>query len=161
MPTGLTIKGGPELKARLASLASAPSQMLGQWQSATVSRSRSTAPSRTGRGRASIHAAKLTDTRAEVRGAYWLIFVDRGTKAHDIRPKSLSGSGRGGPGTAKALKFDYRGQTIFTRKVHRRRMKRRPFLTQAAQEAFKGGAWVDVVQKAWTRRREGRFTKMR
>jgi hypothetical protein len=150
MADGLRVTGFPELRARLSAVATAGPQILGKWQFGTVQKARSTAPSRTGRGRASIHASRLTDTRAEVRGAYWLIFMDRGTKAHDILPKGISGSGRGGKSNTKALRFEWKGETVFARKVHRRRMRRRPFLTKAAQDSLRAGG-TDEMIGLWNR----------
>ena len=155
MPTGVTVKGFPELRARLSAVATAGPQILGKWQYSTVQKARSTAPSRTGRGRASIHASKLTQTRAEVRGAFWLVFIDRGTKAHVIEPKGASGSGRGGKGDTKALRFEYRGETVFARKVHRRRMRRRPFLTKAAQDSLRATGTGEIIN-LWNRPSEAK-----
>lgn len=152
MATGLVVKGFPELRARLSAI-SRPGAVIGAaWQKETTTRARSTAPARTGRGRASIHPGVVTPERADVRGAFWLIFIDRGTKAHVIEPKTVSGSKRGGPGTAKWLRFEWKGQTIFAKRVHRKRMKRRPFLTQAAQQALAGNTFADEIVKLWNRR---------
>lgn len=145
MATGLRVTGFPELRARLSAVATAGPQILGKWQYSTVQKARSTAPSRTGRGRASIRASKLTQTRAEVRGAFWLIFMDRGAKAHVIEPKGISGSGRGGKSSTRALRFEYKGETVFARKVHRRRMRRRPFLTKAAQDSLRAVGTSEII----------------
>lgn len=154
--------GFPELRARLASVAQAGPEILARWQQTTRDRARSTAPSRTGRGRSSIHAAEVTSTRAVVRGAYWLIFIDRGTKPHDIEPKGVTGSGRGGKSTTRFLKFDYKGKTVFARRVHRRRMRRRPFLSQAANQAFRENFMAEEVIGLWNRRaKTRRWTKAR
>ena len=160
MATGMTVKGFPELRARLDSIGRPGMPILGKWQHNTTVQARSTAPSRTGRGRASIHPSKLTETRAEVRGAYWLIFMDRGTKAHIIEPKGISGGGRGGKSNTKALRFEWKGETVFARKVHRRRMRRRPFLTKAAQDGLKSGIFSDAIIQLWNRpRAAGRWRK--
>lgn len=156
----MILKGGPELKARLAAMSAAGPEILARWQDTAAGQMRNTAPRRTGRGASSIHAAKLTDRRAEIRGAYWLIFVDRGTKAHVIRPKGISGSGRGGKSTSQWLVFDWHGKTVFAKKVNRRRMRRRPFITQAAQDAIRPPTMSETVIALWNRKRRGRFTKM-
>lgn len=155
MATGLRISGFPELRARLSAVSTAGPQILGKWQYSTVQKARTTAPSRSGRGRSSIHASKLTETRAEVRGAFWLIFMDRGTKAHVIEPKGISGSGRGGKGTTKALRFEWKGETVFARKVNRRRMRRRPFLTKAAQDSLRATGTGEIIN-LWNRPNEAK-----
>jgi len=155
MATGLTVKGFPELRARLSAISTAGPQILGKWQYSTVQNARTTAPSRSGRGRSSIHASNLTGTRAEVRGAFWLIFMDRGTKAHVIEPKGVSGSGRGGKSNTKVLRFEYKGETVFARKVNRRRMRRRPFLTKAAQDSLRAVGTSEIVN-LWNRPAEAK-----
>lgn len=159
--SGLTVKGGPELRARLAAVASSQTRVdiARTWQQNATRGIRSDAPRRTGRGQASVRPGIVSDRKAVVRGAYWLIFIDRGTKAHDIRPKGVSGSGRGGRSNTKALKFEVGGKTVFARKVHRRRMPRKPFITKAAQDALREHPMSNEIVQAWNQRRRGRWTK--
>jgi hypothetical protein len=131
--------GGSALRARLAALATVPPEFAGEWADETVGRIKATKPSST-RPASSRFSTKVSGRRAGVYGAFWWIFVDRGTKAHDIRPRK-----------AKALRFQVGGQTIFARKVHLKRMRRRPFISRAAQESLRGGA--DFIVKAWNGRR--------
>lgn len=157
MPTGVKISGGPDLKARLSAISRPFLEIGAEWQQNAVKYARSGAPSRTGHGRSSIHPAALTPRQADIRGAYYLIFIDRGTKAHEIRAP--------GHGTyakkAKALRFEYRGQTIFAKAVHRRRMARRPFLTKAAQDAIRAPLMADSIIGLWNRKTsKARFRKL-
>lgn len=173
MPATTTLKGGPELRARLNALASSQMkiEMNRAWQDTTVKAARTNAPSRTGAGRSSIAAGWLSDVKAQVRGAFWLIFIDRGTKAHDIRPQSISGSGRhwktsvqpegpkAGYGNPPTLAFNRGGKLVFAKKVHKRAQRKRPFITEAAQSALRQHMLRDVVLQTWSQKRAGRWTK--
>lgn len=138
--------GGSALRARLAALATVPPAFAGEWAEETKDRIQATKPSST-RPASSKFSTKVTERRAGVYGAFWWIFVDRGTKAHDIVARK-----------AKALRFQMGGQTIFARKVRVPRMRRRPFITRAAQDSLRGG--TDLIIKTWNGRRRrgsGRF----
>ncbi|HKY89364.1 MAG TPA: hypothetical protein VJ141_05245 [Candidatus Limnocylindrales bacterium] len=134
--------GGPALRARLAALAKVPPEFAGEWAAEAKDRIVATKP-QSNRPASSKFSTKVSERRAGVYGAFWWIFVDRGTKAHDIVARR-----------AKALRFEAGGQTIFARKVQLRRMRRRPFITKAAQEALHGGA--DFIIKTWNGRRRKR-----
>jgi hypothetical protein len=141
MAQSVVLQGGPELRARLAAIGQPFRPIGAAWQKAGSEQMRSTAPARTGHLRGSIRAGFLSDTGAAIMGDYTAIFVDRGTKAHDIKAKN-----------GKALRFEVNGETIFARKVHHRRTARRPFVTQAAQQAIRG--WSDEIVKLWNRKAE-------
>jgi hypothetical protein len=128
--------GGPDLRARLASLQGVGPEFAQTWADDTATRMRTTAPPAHDRR----FSTRVRHFRAGVYGAFWWIFVDRGTKAH-------------GPKRAKVLRFERGGETIFAKKV--RGVKRRPFVTRAAQEALAGSKWADTVIKQWNRRRVG------
>lgn len=143
MATGARITGGPELRARLSAIAQ-PFRPIGSaWQGKASSQMKASAPAQTGHLRGSIRPGFLSDTGAAIMGDYWAIFIDRGTKAHDIVAKG------------KMLKFEVAGETIFARKVHKRRTPRRPFVTQAAQMALKATA-TDEIVKLWNRKDESK-----
>jgi len=167
--TGIKVTGGPELKVRLAAIESSFFEIAKDWQAAAVSGARARAPRSTGTVASSIRAAYIDEHKAQVRGAFWLIFIDRGTKAHDIRVQRDSKSGRhwitstqrAGPATGygkpKVLANEH--GTVFGRKVHKRRQARRPFLTEAAQKAIRPPMARDVVIALWNRKRRGRYTR--
>lgn len=86
--------------------------------------------------------------RAAVYGAYWWIFVDRGTKRHTI-----FGSGRKNP--PDFMKFSAGGRTVFAKKVNHPGQRRKAFITKAAQDAFSSSEMIQGVIKLWNRRRIG------
>ncbi len=163
---GVKITGGPLLRARLDAVSSEGADLImAQWAEDAARNIRNAAPRRTGalagsikpgvkgastRGRRSLRAG----VRAGVFGAYWGIFIDRGTKAHSIEPREgrPSTTGKGNP----ALKFESRGATIFRRATFRRRMRRRPFITKGAQDALRASPWTDLVIGVWNRGSESR-----
>jgi len=139
--------GGPELRLRLASLSAVGPEFGQVWANDTAAKMRATAPNAK-RPASRIFTTKARGLRAAVYGAFWWVFVDRGTKAHDI-------FGSGGKNPPENLKFSIGGQTIFASKVHKKRQRRNAFISRAAQEALAGQAWVATVTKQWNRRRIG------
>lgn len=134
--------GGPDLRARLNAISQIPAVFASQWASDAAERIKQTHPPAK-RAASQRFSTRSTKTRAGVYGAYWWIFVDRGTKAHDITARK-----------AKALRFESGGRTIFARKTHVRRIARRPFITRAAQEALTGSnGFSELVIQSWNRRR--------
>ena len=156
------LKGGPQLRARLASLAEVPKDMTKDWAEAVR------------QDMEGVHGRPVGiwySTRyGKVYAPFWLRFIDRGTKAHDIKPQSISHSGRhwitsvdrSGPrtgyGKPKALLI---GGTIFVSKVHKKRQAAKPFITKAAQAALRNSVGAPQILAAWSRRRgRGRGGKL-
>lgn len=147
MATRARLIGGPDLKLRLTSLASVPTDYADVWAQATAEKMRRTAPNAT-RPASKAFTTKVQGIKAAVYGAFWWVFVDRGTKAHDI-----FGSGRRNP--PNFLRFEVGGRTIFASKAHHRRTKRVPFISRAAQESLDSSDFADTVISRWNRRRIG------
>lgn len=136
------ITGGSDLRARLQAVGGIPAAYAGMWAEDAAARIRQAAPP-SQRPASKKFTTKATATRAGVYGAFWWIFVDRGTKAHDIAPRK-----------GKALRFEGKGgETIFARKAHRKRMARRPFITSAAKAALSQARFADEVVQTWNTRR--------
>lgn len=147
MTTKAKLIGGPALKLRLLSLADVPEDFADVWAQNTADRLRSSAPNAT-RAASKVFTTKVQGLKAAVYGAFWWVFVDRGTKAHDI-----FGSGRRNP--PNFLRFQVGGQTIFASKAHHKRSKRVPFISRAAQDSLDTSRFADVVISRWNRRRVG------
>lgn len=135
----MRIKGGPELRARLASVIAAAPEMERAWARDAASRISHDAPRRTGKLASSIDDGEKGG-KGVVTGAWYGIIQDRGTRAYGIEPKSKGGT----------LRFQYKGRTIFTKKANRRKLRRRPFITRGAQEALRALP-VEIV-KAYSRK---------
>jgi len=133
----------------LANIADVPETFASDWADETVDRIRSTKPAST-RPASSKFSTKVGRFRAGVYGAFWWLFVDRGTKAHDILPRKKT-----------ALKFTVKGETIFAKRAHVGRIRRRPFISRAAQGALHD-LGRDAIVKAWNgRRRTGKGSHSR
>jgi hypothetical protein len=139
--------GGSDLRLRLESLKDVGPEFAAQWAEDARNGIATTAPN--ARNPASRKfSKKVTRLRAAVYGAYWWVFVDRGTKAHDIL-------GSGGKNPPTVLMFKKGDRTIFTKKVNHPRTRRNPFISRAAQAALAGVHWPSAVIKQWNRRRIG------
>lgn len=135
------IKGGPELKARLASIIAGSPELVKAWADDAKERIARDAPNAR-RPASRQWSTRAQGNRAGVYGAFWWVFVDRGTKAHDILPRR-----------AKVLRWDRGGRTVFAKRVHQRGLRRRPFITRNAQAAFASSKLSEQVVKLWNRRR--------
>jgi hypothetical protein len=143
------IKGGPELKARLAAIVGSKLDIERAWAQDASKRIAGDAPRRTGRLAGSIHPDERRG-KAVVKGAWYGVILDRGTRAYPIEGK------RG-----QALKFSYRGRTVFAKKVNRRRLRRRPFITANAQAALQAAPIANQIIRAWNRKSSrGRFSRL-
>lgn len=146
----MRIKGGPELKARLQSIVASAAELERAWARDAAGKISDAAPRRTGQLAGSIqegtHAGK-----GAVFGRWYGIILDRGTKSYPISAK------RG-----NTLRFNYKGRTVFAKKVQRKALRRRPFITRGAQDALHSPALTAVIYKAWSRRSgKGRFSTVR
>jgi len=146
---GVRIKGGPELKARLAAIVGSKLDIERAWAQDASQRIAGDAPRRTGKLAGSIHPDESRG-KAVVKGAWYGVILDRGTRAYPITPKR-----------AEALKFTYRGRTVFAKKVNRRRLRRRPFITANAQAALQSAPIANQIIRAWNRKSSrGRFSRL-
>lgn len=140
----MRLRGGPELRARLQSVINAGPEIQRAWARDAADRIRRDALARTGALKASIRAG-AKDGKAAVFGNWYGIILDRGTKAYTIRPRK-----------AGVLRYTYRGRTIFSKQSNRRRLRRRPFITQGAQGALASSAMRAQILKAWSRRAQSK-----
>lgn len=143
-----TLIGGPQLKARLEAMKAVPAGFAEQWADDAKSRIKQTHPPAK-REASRRFSTKVDGLRAAVYGAFWWVFVDRGTKAHDIK-------GEGADNPPNVLKFKAGGLTIFAKKVRHPRTQRRPFITNAAKDALSASRFSDLVVQSWNRKRIGK-----
>lgn len=145
MAAKLTIKGGPDLRARLLAIPAGAPEMVALWADDAAARMRTSAPNAR-RPKSREFTTKARGLRGAVYGAFWWVFVDRGTKAHEI-----TGAGAKNPPTT--LKFQWSGRTIFAKAVMHPRTRRRAFITKAAQDALASSKLTDLIVKLWNRKR--------
>lgn len=143
----MRIKGGPELRARLANIVASAAEMERAWATDAARNIKGDAPVRTGALKGSIQPGEKSGKGA-VYGNWYGIILDRGTTAYTIRPRRAS-----------TLMYTYKGRTIFGKKSNRRRLRRRPFITRGAQDALNSQAMTGAIYKAWSRKTSsGRFS---
>ncbi len=134
------LKGGDDLRKRIRALKLAFKPIGRQWGDNAVREMRPHVPVLTGKSRASIRVGNNTQKRTTVRGAFTLYFIDAGTKQHDIVPKK-----------AKMLRFPIGGRTIYSRKVHQRGLRARPFRERSAREALRKTDGAEALIREWNR----------
>ena len=135
----MSLQGGPQLRARLKAIKESWKPIAKAWGRDDVKEMRQRVPEKTGRLRKSFRVTSVSSKKVRVGGHYTAYFVDAGPKPHDIRPK---------PGT-RGLVFKVDGRTIFTRKVHHRGYRARPFRQKAAEEALRKNPMAAEVIKQW------------
>ena len=135
------LKGDAELARRLRAIGRVFKPVAQKWADLDVQLNRDRVPVRTGRLRNSFSVKTVTTRRAIVRGHYTAYFVDKGPKAHTIRPKR----GR------RVLRFQDGGRTVFARSVHHRGYRGRPFRRRAAEEALRRTPAAQTCIDLWNK----------
>jgi hypothetical protein len=134
----LSLKGGPQLRARLKAIKTVWKPIARKWGRADVLEMRRRVPVRTGRLRKSCRVTSVTNKKVRVGGHFTAYFVDAGPKPHTITAK-----GRG------SLIFQSKGRTIFTRQVHHRGYRARPFRKASKIEAMRKTPQAAEIIKLW------------
>ena len=125
----MSLKGAPELKARLKAIRQSFKPIGKSWADETVDIMRATAPVRTGRVQGSIRRREASMRRAVVAAHYTATFPDKGAKPHRLAPKNTGRLIFTGTGPVA-------GRTIFSKKaVKHRGQKAQRFARRAALEA--------------------------
>lgn len=137
----MSLKGGRELKNRLKALKVAWKPIGRKWGRASINAGRPMVPVRTGRLRKSMRILSATQKKTRVGAHYTAYFIDAGVKPHFIKSKSGEFLGP----------FKGRGGTIFTRAVHHRGYRARPFRRRMAQEGLRQTPLAQEIIDAWNR----------
>lgn len=145
-----SIKGIPQLRARIQAI-TPNAGLLRTIALSAVREQKILVPRKTGNLGRSIHIGAVTPTRAEtIASADYAIHVERGTRAHEIRPKNrkalrwavggnarLSGSPRSG------------GQVRFAKRVQHPGTRAQPFMIPGAKKAVEGAGLKATVVRSW------------
>jgi hypothetical protein len=134
----VSLKGSPQLRARLKAIKTTFKPYGRDWADETVKIAKPMVPHKTGRLRASIRRRNATQRKATVVAHFTAYFIDKGTKRHDITPRK-----------GKALKFNKANRTIFSRKVDHPRTSARPFRERAAREGLRRHPMAAALIKQW------------
>ena len=129
MPSSVRIqfKGLPELRRRVDAIGELGPFMRDLALDA-VSEQKRRAPVRTGNLRRSIHLGRVTARSAEtIAGANYAAYVEFGTRAHEIRPR-----------TKRVLRWKQGGSYRYARRVNHPGTRAQPFMIPGAEAAISG-----------------------
>lgn len=144
------VHGIPQLESRLEHVAAGtPSAVLRQWQTRTIELAKIAAPKQTGNLKRSIRPGEMSVLKASVIAATnYAVYVEMGTKPHDIRPVHARVLAWGG---ARRLTGSLRSGARpdhFAMYVHHPGTRPRPFLKPSAEKA-QMETGVDAVIRQW------------
>ena len=134
------VSGVPQLNSRMEAIKPNP-EFMRTLALHAVAEQKKLAPVKTGNLRRTIGIASVTATLAEtVATANYALFVELGTRAHEIVPK-----------VRKALKFTPKGASkpVFAKRVRHPGTKSQPFMLPGAQNAVRKAGFKDIVVKQW------------
>lgn len=134
----MSLKGGPELRARLKAIRVAFKPIGRTWADGAVDELRQKVPVRTGKTRRSFRVKSATQRKAVVVGSFTAYFIDAGPVRHTILAKR-----------APNLVFQGRHGTIFAKKVNHPGYRGRPFRGRAAHEALRKNPMAQSIIKQW------------
>ncbi len=137
-----SLKGGPELRARLRAIQTAFKPIGRQWADNGSDAGKGMVPVRTGRLRASIRRRNATLKHATIVGHYTAYFVDSGTKRHTIVPKN-----------GKRLVFTDGSRTVFAKKVDHPATHPQPFRKRMALEGMRRTPQAQIMIDLWNKAR--------
>ena len=146
----VTVKGIPQLRSRFEAIKPNPGLMRDLALAATAEQKKR-APVATGNLRRSIGIGSVTSTFAEtVATAAYAVYVETGTKAHEIVPRNR-----------KALRFAVGGNktlsgrprsgasVVFAKRVRHPGTRAKPFMVPGAKAAVEEVGFREVIVKEW------------
>lgn len=133
-----TLKGGPELRARLKAIRGVFKPLGREWADRTADEARRRVPVRAGNLRRSIRRRNATQRRATVVAHLSAFFVDSGAKPHEIEAKRKP-----------RLIFEAGGRTIFAPRVSHPGQRAQPFRADSARAGLRGADPADLIRKLW------------
>ena len=136
-----SLQGAPQLKARLRAVRESFKPMGRDWADDTARISNQTAPKgATGRLSRSHKRKSATLRKATVVAIFYGLFVNAGTRAHEIRARN-----------APSLVFQASGRTIFAKKVAHRGIRGVRYVDKAAHRALERRVSRQALIDAWNR----------
>lgn len=136
----MSLRGAPELRARLKAIRGAFKPVGREWAEETVRLARPHVPVATGKTQRSLRVRNASQRKATVVARFPATFIDRGTKAHDITARR-----------SKALRFQVGGGTVFARKAHKRATSGTHFASRAAKAALRENVSAQVLIQLWNK----------
>ncbi len=129
------------MQARLKALRLSFKPIGKKWAEDFVDIGKPRIPVATGKTRRVMRVRNVTQRRATVTGSFVAYFIDKGPKAHIIKPKRHT-----------ALRFNAKsGAPVFARQVHHRGYRARPFRQRTADEAMRRNPMAKTVIDAYNK----------
>lgn len=150
----MTVRGIPELQTRLSRIKPNPELMRNLGLSA-IREQKLLVPRRTGNLGRSIGLGSVTPTVVNtVASASYAVFVEFGTRAHDIVPRVKKALRFAVGGNARLTGTPRTGGPVrFARRVRHPGTRARPFMVPGARAALQGLGLRDTIVKLWNGRR--------
>ena len=133
----MALKGKSQLNARLKAIKQTFKPVARAWADDDVRLNRGSVPVRTGRLQRSFRVRNATQRKAVVVGHFSANFIDAGTREHDEVAHG------------QAMKFQVRGSTMFSRRVHKRATAAHRFKRRNAEEALRQNPMAAELIKQW------------
>lgn len=134
----MALQGSRELRARMKAIRQVFKPIGGEWADDVVAEVRSQLPP--GRVQATVRRKNASTRKATVVGHPAVLWLDRGTKAHDIEPKR-----------AKVVRFSKGGRPIFAKRVRNPGERATHLVTKAAQRALEQRDLLQAIVDLWNR----------
>jgi len=146
------LQGGPQLQRRLTALREGQKDILRNVGLAAVREAKILVPRRTGNLGRTIRVGGLTDSYVEVRAGGtsvvgYAAYVEFGTRAHLIVPRTKSILAWGGSRTLGGRLRKGSRATIFARRVNHPGTKPKPFLIPGIEKAIRMVGLSDLVRR--------------
>jgi hypothetical protein len=133
----MSVKGTPQLRARMRAIKQTFKPVGKAWATDTVHGAQARVAVRTGATRRSIRIKNASMKRASVQAWWGARFIEGGTKAHDEKPRRK-----------KVMRFEAQG-TIFAKRVHHPATRAQPFLKPAAIAALEKNPMAAELIALW------------
>jgi hypothetical protein len=147
------IRGVPQLRARIEAIT--PNRdLLRTIALSAVREQKLLVPRKTGNLGRSIHLGAVTPTRAEtIASADYAIYVERGTRPHEIRPRNRKALRWAASAADARLTGTPRtgGRVRFAKRVQHPGTRAQPFMVPGAQKAIERTGLKATVVDAWNR----------
>jgi hypothetical protein len=126
----MPVIGQAELTRRIVALGLTRQAIADAWSAEAVRLMRERVRVRSGATRASIHVAAKSEKGARIVSTGASVYLEKGTPPHPI-----PGGKAGRPLKGKAMKFQYRGRTVFAKQVDHPRSRKHTFARVSANAA--------------------------
>lgn len=131
----MTLHGAREFRNRLHAISDVGSEIADQWADESVRGIRDEIPRVTGVTATSVHADGVTNSGARVVGSPVVLYLARGTRAHEQKAHGA------------AMHWKDGGRSVFSKRVHHPATQGNPRILEKAADALHG--FAEAVYRRW------------